>query len=389
MATQHLTAASSLSDLFHEPELCPDEILTILQTLDDNNNNNIFNVAAANPPGPLMDDKNHTTTNSKQDRKRKKPAKAASSSSPGFGSDEPDDDHAVLSQRKISTKRQKISQPATNMEDGSGEDDGGAGGSNSNGKVVSHIAVERNRRKQMNEHLAVLRQLMPCFYVKKGDQASIIGGVIDYINELQQVLQSLEAKKQRKIYIKEVGLSPRFASSPRLLVQQQHCNPLPISPRIPPLSPRPLINLPISPRTPQSTSPYRQQPLIQPSSISSPSNSTSCSSFSDMIMMMNGQNNNNNYNGVANELVASSKSSAADVEVKFCGPNLELKTLSSKISGQTAKMISAIEDLSLEILQVSINSVEETMLNAFTIKIGIECQLSAEELAQQIQQTFC
>jgi hypothetical protein len=30
-----------------------------------------------------------------------------------------------------------------------------------------HITVERNRRKQMNEHLTVLRSLMPCFYVKR------------------------------------------------------------------------------------------------------------------------------------------------------------------------------------------------------------------------------
>lgn len=32
---------------------------------------------------------------------------------------------------------------------------------------MSHITVERNRRKQMNEHLSVLRSLMPCFYVKR------------------------------------------------------------------------------------------------------------------------------------------------------------------------------------------------------------------------------
>jgi transcription factor SPEECHLESS len=32
---------------------------------------------------------------------------------------------------------------------------------------VSHITVERNRRKQMNEHLTILRSLMPCFYVKR------------------------------------------------------------------------------------------------------------------------------------------------------------------------------------------------------------------------------
>ena len=40
------------------------------------------------------------------------------------------------------------------------------GSSDGQGKV-SHITVERNRRKQMNEHLTVLRSLMPCFYVKR------------------------------------------------------------------------------------------------------------------------------------------------------------------------------------------------------------------------------
>lgn len=32
---------------------------------------------------------------------------------------------------------------------------------------ITHIAVERNRRKQMNEHLAVLRSLMPESYVQR------------------------------------------------------------------------------------------------------------------------------------------------------------------------------------------------------------------------------
>lgn len=230
---------------------------------------------------------------------------------------------------------------------------------------ISHITVERNRRKQMNEHLSVLRSLMPCFYVKRGDQASIIGGVVDYINELQQVLQSLEAKKQRKVY-SEV-LSPRLVSSPR---------PLPLSPRKPPLSPR--LNLPISPRTPQPSSPFKprlQQGYLSPTIASSLEPAPSPSSTSSI-------------NDNVNELVANSKSPVADVEVKFSGPNLLLKTVSPPIPGQAAKIISALEDLSLEILHVSISTGDETMLNSFTIKIGIECQLSAEELAYQIQQTF-
>ncbi|MQM11287.1 hypothetical protein Taro_044194 [Colocasia esculenta] len=205
---------------------------------------------------------------------------------------------------------------------------------------ISHIAVERNRRKQMNEHLAVLRSLMPCFYVKRGDQASIIGGVVDYIKELQQVLQSLEAKKQRKVY-SEV-LSPRpVVSSPR---------PSALSPRPPPPSPR--INLPISPRTPQPGSPYKpkmQQPYVSPAVSSSLEPSPTLDSASD--------------------LAANSKSPLADVEVKLSGPNVLLKTISPRIPGQAFKIIAALERLALEILHVKINTVDDTMLNSFTIKV--------------------
>lgn len=48
---------------------------------------------------------------------------------------------------------------------------------------MSHITVERNRRKQMNEHLSVLRSLMPCFYVKRVRycQVLISGLLLSYI----------------------------------------------------------------------------------------------------------------------------------------------------------------------------------------------------------------
>lgn len=65
---------------------------------------------------------------------------------------------------------------------------------------MTHIAVERNRRKQMNEHLRVLRSLMPGSYVQRGDQASIIGGAIEFVRELEQLLQCLESQKRRKLY---------------------------------------------------------------------------------------------------------------------------------------------------------------------------------------------
>ncbi|CAN6269093.1 unnamed protein product [Urochloa humidicola] len=60
---------------------------------------------------------------------------------------------------------------------------------------MTHIAVERNRRRQMNEYLAALRSLMPDSYVHRSDQASIVSGAIDFVKDLEQQLQSLEAQK--------------------------------------------------------------------------------------------------------------------------------------------------------------------------------------------------
>ncbi|KAE9609059.1 hypothetical protein Lal_00020330 [Lupinus albus] len=73
---------------------------------------------------------------------------------------------------------------------------------------MTHIAVERNRRKQMNEYLTVLRSLMPLSYVQRGDQASIIGGAINFVKELEQYLQSMEGQKKTKQPHKKFGSLP-------------------------------------------------------------------------------------------------------------------------------------------------------------------------------------
>ncbi|CAI8585603.1 unnamed protein product [Vicia faba] len=63
---------------------------------------------------------------------------------------------------------------------------------------MTHIAVERNRRKQMNEYLAVLRSMMPRSYAKRGDQASIVGGAINFLKELEHIIQSMKGQKKIK-----------------------------------------------------------------------------------------------------------------------------------------------------------------------------------------------
>ena len=132
----------------------------------------------------------------------------------------------------------------------------------------------------MNEHLWVLRSLMPCFYVKR--------------------------------------VTPQPGSPCRPRLQQQGY-----------LSPTMTSSLESSPTT------------------------FSSSSINDNI----------------NELVVNSKSAIVDVEVKFSNPNLLLKTVPPRIPGQATKIISALEELSLSILHVNISTVDETMLNSFTIKV--------------------
>ncbi|CAN6239359.1 unnamed protein product [Urochloa humidicola] len=75
----------------------------------------------------------------------------------------------------------------------------------------NHIAVERNRRRQMNEYLAVLRSVMPPSYAQRGDQASIVAGAINFVKELEQTLQSLEAQKRRAAGSSRAEPPPPFA----------------------------------------------------------------------------------------------------------------------------------------------------------------------------------
>ncbi|CAI8584978.1 unnamed protein product [Vicia faba] len=86
------------------------------------------------------------------------------------------------------------------------DDDPKSGGDHSSGREkfvggnseerITHIAVERNRRKQMNEYLVVLRSLMPRSYVKRDDQASIVGGAINFLKELEHIIQSIKGQKK-------------------------------------------------------------------------------------------------------------------------------------------------------------------------------------------------
>lgn len=205
---------------------------------------------------------------------------------------------------------------------------------------MTHIAVERNRRKQMNEHLTVLRSLMPVSFIQRGDQASIIGGAIDFVKELEQLLQSLQAQaqvqKRRKQCELEGSQSPESAATPF------NCFFL----------------------SPQYTSYSSQQEESK-------------------------YNMDNSNLDQHNELTAASKSAIADVEVTVIETHASLKVLSLKRSGQLLKAISALENLDMTILHLNITTIDLSVLYSFNVKIEEQCQLtSANEIATAVHQIF-
>uniref|UniRef100_A0A803MED1 BHLH domain-containing protein n=1 Tax=Chenopodium quinoa TaxID=63459 RepID=A0A803MED1_CHEQI len=57
---------------------------------------------------------------------------------------------------------------------------------------MTHIAVERNRRKQMNEYLAVIRSLMPPSYVQRVEEGCQLNSVDDIAAAANHILGQIK-----------------------------------------------------------------------------------------------------------------------------------------------------------------------------------------------------
>ncbi|XP_027906721.1 transcription factor bHLH57-like isoform X1 [Vigna unguiculata] len=194
---------------------------------------------------------------------------------------------------------------------------------------MTHIAVERNRRRQMNDHLSVLRSLMPPSYIQRGDQASIIGGAIDFVKELEQLLQSLEAQKRMRKNEEGGGSSSSVLCKP--------------------------------PPTPSSSSPHGYGMR------SSSSEEVNC----------------------GDEMKAENKSETADIKVTLIQTHVNLKIECQRKPGQLIKVIVALEDLRLTILHLNITSSETSVLYSLNLKIEEGCNLrSASDIAEAVHHIF-
>ncbi|KAK4422984.1 Transcription factor [Sesamum alatum] len=191
---------------------------------------------------------------------------------------------------------------------------------------MTHIAVERNRRKQMNEHLAVLRSLMPDSYVQRGDQASIVGGAIEFVKELEHILQSLEAKK--------------FA-----LVEQQQAN--------------------INKDQYQKSDEHKQQVMGSPFAQFFAYPQFSCS-----------------HNHLGNKYTSQSKAAIADIEVTLIETHANIRILSRRRLRQLSKIVASFHSVFLSILHLNVTTLDSLVLYSISAKVEEGCQLnSADDIA--------
>lgn len=193
---------------------------------------------------------------------------------------------------------------------------------------ITHIAVERNRRKLMNDYLAALRSMMPASYAQRGDQASIIGGAINFVKELEQLLQSLEASRRRTNQQSDLDLVSIFSNF-----------------------------------------------------FTFPQYST-CSGTKT-----HGHDQYMNNNSVhPNELIGEKQSGAiADVEVTMVESHANIKVLLKRHPRQLLKMVLGLHSLRLMILHLNVTTMDDMILYSFSVKVEDNSLLtSMNEIAADV-----
>lgn len=140
----------SLSDHFFEDSEF--DIFSILEALEGGGVSE-FNMS--NPTTTTTSDEINGLVSKEEEKKRKLVSQKSTGSSATLQEySETEADGGVTPN---SNKRQKLAAVIGGVDEGNNQME----------TRISRITVERNRRKQMNEHLSVLRSLMPCFYAKR------------------------------------------------------------------------------------------------------------------------------------------------------------------------------------------------------------------------------
>ncbi|KQJ98697.1 transcription factor bHLH96 [Brachypodium distachyon] len=202
---------------------------------------------------------------------------------------------------------------------------------------MTHIAVERNRRRQMNDYLAALRSLMPPSYVQRGDQASIIGGAINYVKELEQLLQSLQARRHAR---RPIGTDDNTSAA--------------------------------------AVAPFADFFTFPQYTMRAPDAAASASA-NDAEAVAAG-NADADTTDIADAMVASSgskQSSVAEIEVTIVESHASLKALTRRRPRQLLRLVAGLQGHRLAVLHLNATGAGHMALYSLSLKVEDDCRLSS------------
>ncbi|XP_037489490.1 transcription factor bHLH94-like [Triticum dicoccoides] len=220
---------------------------------------------------------------------------------------------------------------------------------------MTHIAVERNRRRQMNEYLAALRSLMPESYAHRGDQASIVGGAIDFVKELEQLLQSLEAQKRT------------------LLAQpEQEHKPLPIRDAMPSSS----TTVAAAAAATTTSTDEGKQAAATHDTTGPPF--AGFFTYPQYVRLLPPRDD------------ADDRAGAADIEVTLVETHASVRVMAPRRPGQLLRMVAGMEALRLTVLHLNVTTLGSLALYSLSVKVEEGCGLTtADDIAAAVHHVLC
>ncbi|KQK00838.1 transcription factor bHLH96 [Brachypodium distachyon] len=238
---------------------------------------------------------------------------------------------------------------------------------------MTHIAVERNRRRQMNEYLVVLRSLMPDSYVQRGDQASIVGGAIDFVKELEQQLQSLEAQK-RTLLVHQQHKAARHDAMPMpMRTDGNGCA----------VESSSTSNCSSSVTTEEhhaSSEPPFAGFFTYPQYVwCHASQQQAAGDSSSGTMMLSAAEDQGGRAGVA------------DVEVSLVETHASVRVMAPRRPGQLLRMVAALQALRLAVLHLNVvSALDSLVLYSLSVKVEEGCGLTtADDIAAAVHHVLC
>ncbi|TYK31175.1 transcription factor bHLH71 [Cucumis melo var. makuwa] len=167
----------------------------------------------------------------------------------------------------------------------------------------------------------------------EGDQASIVGGAVEFVKELEHLLSTLEAKK--------------------LQILQQEVDQ------------------------------HQEQEMNEDSRIRKNDNSDNNNKlFSFASLLMNNSDQNNYSSQYSTKYTSKSKASSADIEVTLIETHANLRILSTRSHRQLLKLIAGLQALRLTILHLNLTDFHPLVLYSISLKVEEGCQLrSVDDIA--------